>query len=74
VKRHWNYRLIKHTDGCFAIHECFYDDVGNVDMYSSKPCGFVSDTVEEMVDVLAMAKEALSKPVLNIEDLPGYEQ
>lgn len=72
MSKHWNYRIIKHTDSTFGIYEVFYSDAGKVEMYSSDPCGFVSDSLDEMRDVLKMATEALSKPVLSIEDLPGY--
>jgi len=72
MKRHWNYRIIKHTDDSFGLYEVHYNDVGKVESYTSEPCRFVSDTAESMRDVLKMAMAALDKPVLNWEDLPGY--
>jgi hypothetical protein len=73
MSRHWNYRLIKHSDGTFGLYEVYYDDVGNVETYTTEPCSFVSDTPESMRDILNMAAEALTKPVLNMEDLLGFE-
>lgn len=72
----WNYRLIKHDAGtddeCVSIHECFYDDVGNIKMYSANPCGFVSDDVEGLRTLLDKAfAEASQKPVLDAKDLPS---
>jgi len=77
--RHWNYRVIKHPrptpmdEDYYSIHEVFYDDNNAVDKYSAEPCGFGSETLEGLGRVMNMVQEAFNKPVLDAEDLPGYE-
>lgn len=76
----WNYRVIKHRktsvddEDYYGLYEVFYDDLGNVSMYSAEPCRFGSETLEGLAEVLKMAERALTDPVLNAKDLPGHNQ
>jgi hypothetical protein len=72
----WNYRLIRYDAGtqdeCVGIFEVYYDDIGFARMYSSKPCGILANSVDDLYRVLDKVKEAFDKPVLDAKDLPGY--
>jgi len=73
----WNYRIFRHTekDGYtwYAIHECYYDDDGNVEGYTQGPDYPQGETVEELkTDLEYMLNDAFSQPILDYES-PDYE-
>jgi hypothetical protein len=68
----WNYRVIRHEDGSHALHEVYYDEAGAPSVYSERPCGFVGDTLDDLLASLDLArKAALERPILDAQDLPG---
>jgi hypothetical protein len=76
----WNYRVLKqksiygNSDGSFteeetfAIYEVYYDDDGKVNGYG-KEATVYGESVSEVRQVLEMMKEALDKPVIDVEFL-----
>ncbi len=70
---HWNYRVFRHeyTHGgeqYYEIHECYYDDDGNVNGWTENAICPYGDTPEELESVLKMMGEAFSKPILDYEE------
>lgn len=56
----WNYRIIKHdtnTHPHFAVHEVFYDEVGNITSWTADP---IDVTGESKREVLSMLKQMLT--------------
>lgn len=66
----WNYRIIRHTDGHFALHEVFYDEQGNPNAVTKEPITFIADKEEGtdgIVKSLEMAaKDSKTRPVLDM--------
>ncbi len=44
----WNYRVVRDTDGGFAVHECYYDDDGAITGITEKSVAPYGDTYEEL--------------------------
>lgn len=70
----FNYRIMKrsHDDGTieYAIHEVYYDSVdGDVIAWSERPIEPYGQTLEEIKDDLRMMSAALTKPVLDMDEL-----
>lgn len=65
----WNYRVIKHPNGNFAVHEVYYTDTGEVKLYTSEPCVIIADDINSLKSML---DKALKEPVLDGKLLPGY--
>ena len=65
----WNYRIIRHKEGHFSLHEVYYDDAGKPNGYTTDPISFVSDKEEGpdgIIESLEHAlKDARTKPVLD---------
>ena len=64
----WNYRIVRYKgEGeCYGLHEVYYDDTGKPTGMSAQPCGFVSDSPDELYDLLFKARiEARKRPVLD---------
>jgi hypothetical protein len=70
----WDYRVVKHTDGSFAIHEIYYTDTNKIKLYSKNPCGIVADDIGDLKSVLSMLSAALKQPVIFANELPGYTE
>lgn len=66
---HWNYRVIVKNEE-YAIHEVFYDDVGNIIAYSQSPIEFVAENMAELKNQLQWFQEALEDTPLTPDDLP----
>ncbi len=68
----WNYRIIRHKEGHFALHEVYYDDDGNPDGWTQDPITFVVDSDEGtagLITSLEMAlKDARDRPVLDFSE------
>ena len=66
----WNYRIIRHKEGRFALHEVYYHDDGRMKMYSTYPISFGSDAEagpEELILSLEMAlKDARERPIRDV--------
>ena len=74
----WNYRIIRHGNGSYALHEVYYDDYGNPEMYTTEPITFVADSDEDpgvIARMLAQAQlDVLSLPVLDQSDFPAADE
>lgn len=79
--RTWNYRLVaSHTNNAdvFKIHAVYYDKDGNPELISISEDTLAVDSVDGDLDAvrdelstrLQRYKEALSKPVLSLENFP----
>ena len=66
---YWNYRIIIKNEE-YAIHEVFYDDMGNIIAYSQSPIEFVAESMEELKNQLQWIQEALEDVPLTLDDLP----
>ena len=76
----WNYRVIFHPaqkykmgekeiDGeeYYAIHEVYYDDEENEEMYAIEP-EVIGSSIEELGEILDMMRLSLDKKVLKKSD------
>lgn len=64
----WNYRVLR-REGNFAIHEVFYEDGKPTSCTEDPVAPFGEDTLEELRHDMEMMMRALSKPVLDYENL-----
>ena len=73
----WNYRVVrrefKHPNGDievqFSIHEAYYEDgEDKATSITEDPVTFNADSVGGLISVLAWAKSALGRPVLDWDD------
>jgi hypothetical protein len=71
---HWNYRCVRFGAGTederLGIVEAYYDDDGVLRNWSDQPM-VVSDTLQDLSDVLAMMQKSLVETVLEETDLEG---
>jgi len=70
----WNYRVISRTvDGetFYTIHEVYYDDNNDIEVYSTEPMYPCGNDIEELMGDIDYFGEALSEPVLKWEELPS---
>ena len=74
----WNYRIIRHKEGHFALHEVYYDDAGTPHSYTADPISFVSDEEEGPDGIIASLEHALTdartKPVLDVSIFEQSDQ
>ena len=74
----WNYRIIRHKEGHFALHEVYYDDAGNPNGMTANPISFRSDSDEGSegiaISLERALKDARERPVLGISDIEGMEK
>lgn len=74
----WNYRIIQHKEGHFALHEVYYNEAGKPDGLTDSPVSFGADKdegPEGIITSLELAlKDARERPVLNISDISGMEK
>ena len=61
----WNYRVIKHAEQQFSIHEVYYDEEGKPHSMTVDPVSAFGETLEELKDDLLLISVALTKPVLD---------
>lgn len=61
----WNYRIVKyHGEEAYGLHEVHYSKDGTERAMSSEPCGFVSESPEELMGQLLTARtDAKKRPV-----------
>lgn len=68
----WNYRVVRKqtADGeYYGIHEVYYDSDGNPEMVTVEPVAPCGDTLQELVDDMRYYIIAVSRPVLDYEDI-----
>lgn len=72
---YWDYRVVRKTDPVgefvYGICEVYYAD--NKPIMLSEPEAVMGETLEEMVDDMAMQYAALKKPVLDAETRTDVE-
>jgi hypothetical protein len=66
---HWNYRVFRDEHGNLTIRETYYNDAGEVVHWSLGGEAVVGDTIEDLHDGLHKMSEALTKPIVDIEEL-----
>lgn len=66
---HWNYRVVKNKDNIFSIREVYYNEDGNVKLWSGTPEALESDDVEQLKSEVEYILKAFDTPVLNEEVL-----
>jgi hypothetical protein len=71
----WNYRVIKshlpNGEEEFGIHEVYYDENGNPSMTTERAIAAYGETLDELRADVQRQLEALSKPVLTMDDFVG---
>lgn len=65
----WNYRVVKETDGTYRIREVYYDDDGSIKAWTAEDASPLGETEDEIRADVERISQALSRPVLNVEDL-----
>lgn len=72
-KLHWNYRVIRYKpcgqSEWFQIGRVYYED-DQITGWANGEDMPGGDNMAELTDQLAMMRDALSRPILNAEDLP----
>jgi len=59
----WNYRVIEH-DGCFYIHEAYYNDNGDITAISEDPMHPHGENLKELKGDIEYFLQAFNRPVL----------
>lgn len=81
---YWNYRVVEknitnkidcsdmeYENTCYSIHEVYYDEDGNITMWSEEPIvGYGEGDYRDLKADLEYMLEACSKPILKESDLP----
>lgn len=72
----WNYRIVHEvktvrgiTDETFSIHEVYYNDDGNIDLWSVDPIEPQGCSADDLMEDLCHMMEALTHPVLEKSEL-----
>jgi len=67
---HWNHRVVQNDkDGLLQIHEIYYNDNGEIWLWSN-PVTPSGETIDELKNDVEYFIAAFDKPVLNTRDLP----
>ena len=66
----WNYRIIK-KDVDYSIHEVYYTEDGKPEMVTVEPIAPYGETYIEFLGDFGYYLDAITKPVLNFEDIPS---
>jgi tRNA C32,U32 (ribose-2'-O)-methylase TrmJ len=73
----WNYRVMRHTDAVgrthYAIHEAYYNDVGEVTAWTNEPSAPFGETIEELREELERMLRALDYPVIEVPHGSGND-
>ena len=73
----WNYRVMRHTDAVgrthYAIHEAYYNDVGEVTAWTDEPSAPFGETIEELREELERMLRALDYPVIEVPSRSGND-
>ena len=66
----WNYRLMRHTDAFgreyYAIHEAYYNDVGEVTAWTDDAASPMGQTLEEVREELDRMLRAIDYPIVEV--------
>jgi hypothetical protein len=54
----WNFRIIKHVDDTFHVHEVYYDEDGKPDGVTESPSAPFGETLEEICNELKNMQNA----------------
>lgn len=65
---YWNYRVVN-KDGYLGIHECHYDDDGQVQYLTENAVDVIGDDVEEVKWVLHHMEANLALPIIDYETM-----
>lgn len=68
----WDYRVIKYnTNGnvYYKIHEVYYNEKGEIELYTEEPIEPHGDTLEELIKDIEFMAEATKKPVISKKEL-----
>ena len=72
---HWNYRIVRYSDGMLALHEVYYGDdgkpTGRTEDGASFGCDESEEGVEGITGALEMALKGARLPVLDDADITG---
>lgn len=60
----WDYRVIE-KDGIFTIHEVYYNEYGNIRMFSKSGITPIGESLDELRNMLNSMLKALNSPILN---------
>lgn len=66
----WNYRVCHRPSvpgSGYQIHEVYYEDNGDIKLYSSKPISAHGDISEELYQDLCWMMDAFDKDPLNLD-------
>ncbi len=66
----WSYRVIRHADGHYAVHEVFYDERGVPTAMTQEPISFLADADEGPEAIVTALHRALEDARLR-EPLPA---
>lgn len=67
----WDYRVVRDCNGELAIYEVGYED-GKPDNILESPVGLVAANLEELEKDLDYMQQALSKPILDMEQILNH--
>lgn len=74
----WNYRVIhrKHAndEDTYAIHEVYYNEYGEITLWSQDGISPMGGTLEELRTDIYMQRAALTKPILEWDELEAQAQ
>lgn len=72
---HWNYRVVRRgtepDTAYYSVHEVYYDRKGNIVMWDEHEATVGAEDFGDVRWALDRMGEALDKPVLAVEDMPG---
>lgn len=62
----WEYRIMKHADGSYALHEAYYDRNGKINGWTEKPVVDThGETLGELENIFHLMQGAFTRPVLS---------
>jgi hypothetical protein len=64
----WNYHVVI-KDGQYAIYEIYYDDEGNIALFTEDPVYPMGESLDELRGDLEYLRHALTQPVLKYEEI-----
>jgi hypothetical protein len=69
----WDYRIINTPEG-FSVYEVFYDENGSPVLTTVNPTlDFFCDTVDKLLEEIAIIKWAFDKPAIDIKTIVAKE-